>query len=107
MNWICIGLLMAFSAAAQTPGDLAHSLNDEGNRLTEKGDFTEGERLYREAIAIWRSLGPAYEGHTAGSLLNLGVVLSAEDVARIDAAVPKGAAAGTRYPAGGMAGVFI
>src|ERR1700727_2333538 len=41
---------------------------------------------------------------------NLGavkVVLSAEDVARIDAAVPRGAAAGTRYPAGGMAGVFI
>jgi len=41
---------------------------------------------------------------------NLGalkVVLSAEDVARIDAAVPKGAAAGTRYPAGGMGSVFL
>jgi aryl-alcohol dehydrogenase-like predicted oxidoreductase len=37
----------------------------------------------------------------------LDVVLSAEDVARITAAVPAGAAAGTRYPAGGMAGVFI
>jgi aryl-alcohol dehydrogenase-like predicted oxidoreductase len=41
---------------------------------------------------------------------NLGalkVESSAEDVARIDAAVPKGAAAGTRYPAGGMATVYI
>jgi aryl-alcohol dehydrogenase-like predicted oxidoreductase len=41
---------------------------------------------------------------------NLGafrVSLSAEDVARISAAVPAGSAAGTRYPAGGMAGVFI
>jgi aryl-alcohol dehydrogenase-like predicted oxidoreductase len=37
----------------------------------------------------------------------LNVKLSAEDVARIAAAVPAGAAAGTRYPAGGMAGVFI
>ena len=37
----------------------------------------------------------------------LNVKLSAQDVARISAAVPAGAAAGTRYPAGGMAGVFI
>jgi aryl-alcohol dehydrogenase-like predicted oxidoreductase len=37
----------------------------------------------------------------------LNVKLSPEDVARISAAVPAGAAAGTRYPAGGMAGVFI
>jgi len=37
----------------------------------------------------------------------LNVKLSAEDVARIAAAVPAGEAAGTRYPAGEMAGVFI
>jgi aryl-alcohol dehydrogenase-like predicted oxidoreductase len=37
----------------------------------------------------------------------LNVKLSQDDVARISAAVPAGAAAGTRYPAGGMAGVFI
>ncbi|HET6306867.1 MAG TPA: aldo/keto reductase [Rhodopila sp.] len=37
----------------------------------------------------------------------LSVTLSAEEVARISDAVPVGAAAGTRYPAGGMAGVFI
>jgi hypothetical protein len=35
------------------------------------------------------------------------VTLSAEDVSRLSAAVPPGAAAGTRYPAGGMKGVFI
>jgi aryl-alcohol dehydrogenase-like predicted oxidoreductase len=41
---------------------------------------------------------------------NLGalrVKLSAADLARIDAAVPRGAAAGTRYPAGGMQSVYI
>ncbi len=37
----------------------------------------------------------------------LKVKLSAADGARIAAAVPVGAVAGTRYPAGGMAGVFI
>jgi aryl-alcohol dehydrogenase-like predicted oxidoreductase len=37
----------------------------------------------------------------------LRVSLSADEVARISEAVPVGAAAGTRYPAGGMAGVFI
>lgn len=37
----------------------------------------------------------------------LSVSLSDDDLARIAEAVPTGAAAGTRYPAGGMAGVFI
>lgn len=37
----------------------------------------------------------------------LDVTLGAEEVARIDAAVPKGAAAGTRYPAGGMKAVQL
>jgi aryl-alcohol dehydrogenase-like predicted oxidoreductase len=48
--------------------------------------------------------------HAARLDENLGalrVSLSRDDVARISAAVPVGAAAGTRYPAGGMAGVFI
>ena len=35
------------------------------------------------------------------------VTLSADDVARISDTVPAGAAAGTRYPAGGMKGVHI
>jgi aryl-alcohol dehydrogenase-like predicted oxidoreductase len=41
---------------------------------------------------------------------NLGaqdVALTAEEAARIAATIPAGAAAGTRYPAGGMKGVFI
>jgi aryl-alcohol dehydrogenase-like predicted oxidoreductase len=37
----------------------------------------------------------------------LSVSLTSDEVARIADAVPVGAAAGTRYPAGGMAGVFI
>ena len=37
----------------------------------------------------------------------MAVKLTPAELAAIDAAVPKGAAAGTRYPAGGMKGVFI
>jgi aryl-alcohol dehydrogenase-like predicted oxidoreductase len=51
--------------------------------------------------------GTRYPTRLDENLGALQVSLSAEDVARIDAAVPKGAAAGTRYPAGGMGGVYI
>jgi aryl-alcohol dehydrogenase-like predicted oxidoreductase len=51
--------------------------------------------------------GTRYTHRLDENLGALKVSLSAEDVARIDATVPKGAAAGTRYPAGGMGGVFI
>jgi aryl-alcohol dehydrogenase-like predicted oxidoreductase len=37
----------------------------------------------------------------------LRVRLTPEDVARISGAIPKGAAAGTRYPAGGMKAVYV
>ena len=86
MNWLSIGLITVISAAAQTPPEQAQSINNQGNQLSEKGDYFASERLYREAIAIWRSLGPAYEAHLAGSLLNLGVALSGEGK-RIDASI--------------------
>jgi aryl-alcohol dehydrogenase-like predicted oxidoreductase len=51
--------------------------------------------------------GTRYAARLDENVGALDVELSPEDVARISAAVPAGAAAGTRYPAGGMAGVFI
>ena len=48
--------------------------------------------------------------HLARLEENLGALdvrLSADDIARIGAAIPRGAAAGTRYPAGGMAAVYV
>jgi aryl-alcohol dehydrogenase-like predicted oxidoreductase len=51
--------------------------------------------------------GTRYAARLDENVGALQVNLSPEDVARISAAVPAGAAAGTRYPAGGMAGVFI
>jgi aryl-alcohol dehydrogenase-like predicted oxidoreductase len=57
-----------------------------------------------DVVAIPGTRYPTRLDENVGALT---VKLSPEDVARISAAVPAGAAAGTRYPAGGMAGVFI
>ena len=76
MKWILVGLLTALPAAAQTPEETALTLNTEGNRVAESGNYSEAQRLYSEAIGIWRSLGPAYEAHTAGTLLNLAVAMT-------------------------------
>jgi aryl-alcohol dehydrogenase-like predicted oxidoreductase len=57
-----------------------------------------------DVVAIPGTRYPARLDENIGALK---VNLTADDVGRISAAVPAGAAAGTRYPAGGMAGVFI
>ena len=51
--------------------------------------------------------GTRYPGRLDENVGALSVSLTPDEVARITEAVPAGAAAGTRYPAGGMAGVFI
>jgi aryl-alcohol dehydrogenase-like predicted oxidoreductase len=50
--------------------------------------------------------GTRYTKRLDENLGALAVKLSEDDVARISAAVPPGAAAGTRYPAGGMTSVY-
>jgi aryl-alcohol dehydrogenase-like predicted oxidoreductase len=52
-------------------------------------------------------VGTRYPRRLDENIGALRVALTAEDVARISAAVPKGAAAGTRYPAGGMKAVYV
>jgi tetratricopeptide (TPR) repeat protein len=78
MNGLLIGLLTVITAAAQGPAEMAQSLNNQGNRVADTGNYPEAQRLYQESIRIWRSLGPEFEGHTAGTLLNLGVALAGE-----------------------------
>ena len=51
--------------------------------------------------------GTRYQNRLNENLGALNVALSAAEVAQISDAVPRGAAAGTRYPAGGMAGVYV
>jgi aryl-alcohol dehydrogenase-like predicted oxidoreductase len=51
--------------------------------------------------------GTRYPRRLEENIGTLRVRLTAEDVARIAATIPKGAAAGTRYPAGGMKAVYV
>lgn len=51
--------------------------------------------------------GTRYSARLDENVGALDVTLTPEEVKRMSDAVPAGAAAGTRYPAGGMAGVFI
>src|SRR4051794_36648093 len=76
MKWVSIALLITLSAAAQTPEEKEQALNVQGNRLAEETKYTEAMAVYQEALDIWRSLGPDYAGHTAGTLLNYGMALS-------------------------------
>ena len=57
-----------------------------------------------DVVAIPGTRRPARIDENVGALK---VELSESDIAKISAAIPKGSAAGTRYPAGGMKGVFI
>jgi len=69
-------------------------------QLTLAWLFAQGD----DVVAI---PGTRYMERLQENLGALEVVLTESDLARIDEAVPAGSAAGTRYPAGGMAGVFI
>lgn len=57
-----------------------------------------------DVVAIPGTRQSARLDENAGAMA---VKLTPAELAAIDAAVPKGAAAGTRYPAGGMKGVYI
>ncbi len=39
MHWILVGLLTALTVAAQTPEQTALTLNAEGNRVAESGNY--------------------------------------------------------------------
>jgi hypothetical protein len=75
MNFLALGLLMSFSAVGQTSVEKAQSLNAQGNRFTEVGKYADALQVYGESLEIWRSFGPGYEGHVAGTLLNYAMAL--------------------------------
>src|SRR5262245_42347099 len=79
MTRMGIALLLTVAAAwAQTPAHDALKLNDEGNARSDKGDYSGAAESYRQAVQIWRTLGPDYKAHLASSLMNLGSVLCGE-----------------------------
>ena len=65
-------LLFTTVAAAAGQQETAFEWNERGVAAGMRGDFGEAEQDYRQALGLWRSLGPAYTGHTATTLYNLG-----------------------------------
>jgi tetratricopeptide (TPR) repeat protein len=78
MNFLGIALFLALTAPP-IPAQLstALDLNTRGNEASDAGKYEDAIRLYRESLAIWSAAGPVYDAHRAGTLLNLGIVISA------------------------------
>jgi tetratricopeptide (TPR) repeat protein len=78
MKRIAIAVLFTVVAFGQTPAHDALMLNNEGNEASDAVNYAGAVAKYRQAIDIWRTLGPEYKAHLAASLMNLGSVLCGE-----------------------------
>jgi tetratricopeptide (TPR) repeat protein len=72
---VAIGVAITVNAWAQSAPQNALRLNDEGNAASDAIDYATAAVKYKEASELWRSLGPEYRAHLAGTLMNLGSVL--------------------------------
>lgn len=78
MTWVRLAVwgVSALSAAwAQQDG---FKLNDLGLAAATRGDYAEAERLYGEAMTLWKQLGPQYRAHLATTQGNLAETLCME-----------------------------
>ncbi|MDR3698866.1 MAG: tetratricopeptide repeat protein [Candidatus Sulfopaludibacter sp.] len=80
VTWLACLIFTGCKLEAQT--NQALILNDRGVDAAAHSDYVQAERLYREAIRIWRGMGSRYDAHTATTLFNLGSVLCNEGDAR-------------------------
>lgn len=69
--------VVALAASSAAQSDLGMELNDRGIAAGRRGDRAEAERLYGEALRIFRAGGPQFEPHVAAVLVNLGESLCA------------------------------
>lgn len=74
-----IALLIASVVIPAAHAQLATALelNERGNAASDAGRFDEAIGLFRDSLAIWRNAGPDYDAHRAGTMFNLGIVISA------------------------------
>src|SRR5262249_16797409 len=69
-----LGILLTAVAFGQPSVQNAIDLNDRGNRASERNDYATASSLYRESSEIWLALGPNYDPHRAGTLMNQATV---------------------------------
>jgi tetratricopeptide (TPR) repeat protein len=75
MTRLAVGFLLAASCFAQNTALEALRLNDEGNRASDRIDYAAAAGLFRQSMAVWKALGPSFDAHRAGTMMNLGTVL--------------------------------
>jgi len=73
-----VALCVVSAAVAAGQGREGFDLNDRGLEAAGRGQQAEAERLYREAIEVWRKMGPEYAAHRATVEYNLGQSLCAQ-----------------------------
>jgi tetratricopeptide (TPR) repeat protein len=69
--------MVALTASASAQPDQGMELNDRGLAAAQRGDQAEAQRLYGQALRIFRAGGPQFESHVAAVLVNLGESLCA------------------------------
>ena len=62
--------ITSVTLAADQP-QTAFDWNERGVAAAARGDMAEAAKDYSAALAIWRTLGPAYDAHTGTTLYNL------------------------------------
>lgn len=73
---VCLACFLFSGVAHGAQDQVALILHEQGRAAIARADYAQAERLFGEALAIWRSLGPPYEGHAASTLVNMGEALS-------------------------------
>jgi len=69
--------ILVGAAVVMGQGREAFNLNERALEAAGRGDQVVAQRLYREAIEIWRRLGPDYQAHLGTTEFNLGQTLCA------------------------------
>ncbi|MBZ5624240.1 MAG: tetratricopeptide repeat protein [Acidobacteriia bacterium] len=72
MGLAVLGVIALAANGAQPDG---FKLNDLGLAAASRGDYAEADRLYGEAMTVWKSLGPQYEAHLATTQGNVAEML--------------------------------
>jgi len=68
----CLASFLVSGHAQNADGPAALTLHESGQAALARADYAEAERLFVNALTIWRNLGPQYEAHAASTLLKLG-----------------------------------
>jgi tetratricopeptide (TPR) repeat protein len=87
MNWVRLAVCGLSALSAAWAQQDAFKLNDLGLAAATRGDHGEAERLYGEAMTLWKGLGPEYRAHLATTQGNLAEVLCMEGKRREGAKV--------------------